>query len=983
MINGMMWVRGAALAAVFAVSLAQSASAIPPGGTGKREGAGALGFPDPGNTAFRISTVLANQGHSAGKPSNESAIPRDPRFGTPVFMDRDAMDSLARISGKSAGATAADRARAVIAANPAVFHIDNPTTELVLETVATDDLGFSHCVFNQVYRGVPLLNQQITVHFDRSGEPYAFNGRYTPTPPGLAIEPVMSEQEAVNAALADLPSAAKISEIPPFIADLLDWTEPQVELVIVRDDAAGAHKLAWKVECRPNAAEIAQYLYDARDGTLIERFIYSQTATVTTTAADYFGAARTFPVTIATGGYNLADETTSVSTYDAHGIPITTAAQPHLISSPTNIWPDSLAVSAYSNVLETYAYFIDSFGRRGVDNAYVSVPVIVHYTDNGTPYLNAFWNGNFIAFGDGLPFAAAKDVVAHEITHGVTQYTVGLQYSFQSGALNESFSDVFACMVDPDWTMGEDLPGGPIRSLADPNAYGQPADMSHYQNLPLSQDNGGVHVNMEIPGHAFYLIAQDIGSQKAAAVWYRVLAARYLTPTAQFADLRLGALQSAIDLYGDNSPEWSAVGAGFDAVQIIGSATPEPPDHLPLPGETWIATVDGAVGDKLALRPLDGGNPWYPSQTAVTTSSACPITVGEDISKLMFVDFLNNLRQIDLQNGQETLLDNSRDWSSVSLSPDGTLLAATSIFADSTIYVFNLDNPNASVSYKLITPAADGAGTNTALYADALDWTTDGSAILCDVYNELPVNGSVISFWDICELDLATGTLVRITIPLPTGTQTGNPSFAETNDCYIVCDAFSPDTGSAAIVTLDLFTMDYVRVKETGTIAGGYPNVGIPRYSPDDSYIVYQRYSDSTGLYTTLRQGIASDHLTPQGAETVIFEDAATPVPFVRTAPADVAEQPSPRPEPITLLPNYPNPFNPRTVIPFSIREPGLVRVTVFDILGRPVATLADGRLPAGRHEVTFDGTSCGSGVYFYRIESKGASKIGRMLLLK
>ncbi len=118
-------------------------------------------------------------------------------------------------------------------------------------------------------------------------------------------------------------------------------------------------------------------------------------------------------------------------------------------------------------------------------------------------YNNAFWDGNQTAYSAGF---ATKDVVAHEWTHGVTQYTADLIYAYQSGALNESMSDIFGAMVDrDDWLMGEETPIGVIRSLADPTIYGDPGRVSDRQFYCDYGDNGGVHTNSGVPNHAAYL----------------------------------------------------------------------------------------------------------------------------------------------------------------------------------------------------------------------------------------------------------------------------------------------------------------------------------------------------------------------------------------------------------------------------------------------------------------------------------------------
>ena len=170
---------------------------------------------------------------------------------------------------------------------------------------------------------------------------------------------------------------------------------------------------------------------------------------------------------------------------------------------------DADADHAYQYLGDTHDYYFSRFGRDSYNAAGAAMKATVHY---GTNYQNAFWNGVQMVFGDGFPI---DDVTAHEMTHAVTENEANLIYQNQSGALNESFSDIFGEIIDMTngagndtppvaWLMGEDLPGiGAIRSLADPTLYGDPDRVSNYDCT--TADNGGVHTNSGIPNKAAYL----------------------------------------------------------------------------------------------------------------------------------------------------------------------------------------------------------------------------------------------------------------------------------------------------------------------------------------------------------------------------------------------------------------------------------------------------------------------------------------------
>jgi Zn-dependent metalloprotease len=240
------------------------------------------------------------------------------------------------------------------------------------------------------------------------------------------------------------------------------------------------------------------------------------------------------------------------------------------------------------------------FGRNSIDDNGLQIISTVHYLQG---YDNAFWNGQQMVYGDGdedLPpaerlfnrFTKSLDVIGHELTHGVTQFEANLIYSYQPGALNESFSDVFGSLVkqyslnqtadQADWLIGADLltenvNGVALRSMKAPGtAYNdpvlgedpQPAHMDDYKNV--TYDNGGVHINSGIPNHAFYLVALELGGfawEKAGRIWYVTLRDK-LQPNSNFQDAASETFAAAGELFGVESPEQTAVRNGWAAVGL-------------------------------------------------------------------------------------------------------------------------------------------------------------------------------------------------------------------------------------------------------------------------------------------------------------------------------------------------------------------------------------------------------------------------------
>jgi len=255
---------------------------------------------------------------------------------------------------------------------------------------------------------------------------------------------------------------------------------------------------------------------------------------------------------------------------------------------------DATVNRAYAGLGATFELFLKAYGRHSIDGDGLPLDATVHYDEN---YGNAFWNGEQMVFGDGdgevfLDFTLPIDVIGHELTHGVTQYTANLTYYGQPGALNESMSDVFGSLIkqytlgqtagEADWLIGAGLlaprvTGVALRSMKAPGtAYDddvlgkdpQPATMEDY--VRTGRDNGGVHINSGIPNHAFYLAATAIGGyawEKAGQIWYDVLAGGELKQDALFAEFATLTVKAARARYGDGA-EAEAVTKAWERVGV-------------------------------------------------------------------------------------------------------------------------------------------------------------------------------------------------------------------------------------------------------------------------------------------------------------------------------------------------------------------------------------------------------------------------------
>ncbi|MEV6193184.1 M4 family metallopeptidase [Streptomyces sp. NPDC051920] len=255
---------------------------------------------------------------------------------------------------------------------------------------------------------------------------------------------------------------------------------------------------------------------------------------------------------------------------------------------------DATVNRAYAGLGATFDLYLNAFQRTSINGEGLPLDATVHFDKD---YNNAFWNGEQMVFGDGdgeifLDFTLPVDVIGHELTHGVTQYTANLTYFGQPGALNESMSDVFGSLIkqytlgqtaaEADWLIGAGLlaprvTGTALRSMKAPGtAYDddvlgkdpQPGTMDGY--VRTGRDNGGVHINSGIPNHAFYLVAQALGGhawERAGQIWYDTLTGGELPEQALFSDFARLTLAAARTRYNEGE-ELQAVSKAWEEVGV-------------------------------------------------------------------------------------------------------------------------------------------------------------------------------------------------------------------------------------------------------------------------------------------------------------------------------------------------------------------------------------------------------------------------------
>jgi Zn-dependent metalloprotease/subtilisin-like proprotein convertase family protein len=488
------------------------------------------------------------------------------------------------------------------------FHLDG-SFSLELINSSQDKLGFTHYRYRQTYSGIPLSATMWIVHV-KAGLVQSMNGflvdRIKSTP-----HPTMTEEQALTHALSFVNASVYKWQIPAeeqllrkTLNDNSATYYPKGQLYYAFDSRSNSPKnfrLTYRFDIYSHEPLRRKYIFvDANSGAItdVQDRIWESNANGTAVTA--YAGSQPIVTDAFNGSYRLREANRGagqgIETYNL--LQTTNYGAAVDFNDADNFWnnvnaaKDQYATDAHFAAEKTYDYYYNTYGRNSVDNAGLKLVSYVHYSTN---YVNAFWDGTRMTYGDGsgsINPLTSLDIGGHEITHGLTSFTADLIYSNESGALNESFSDCFGTAVewfaDPvhaDWLIGEDI-GSPFRSHSNPNQFGDPDTYMGTNWYTGTGDNGGVHTNSGVQNFWFYLLANGgsgtndlgksysvtgIGIQAAAAITFRSLTV-YLTTTSQYSDARQYSIQAAIDLYGNCSPEmlatleaWYAVGVGDNA----------------------------------------------------------------------------------------------------------------------------------------------------------------------------------------------------------------------------------------------------------------------------------------------------------------------------------------------------------------------------------------------------------------------------------
>ena len=483
--------------------------------------------------------------------------------------------------------------------------------EMVLIQTTRDKRGFKHYKFQQYYNGVLVEGCQYIIH-EKDDVLKTGNGKIV-SGLNLNTTPVILPEEAIRKAIEFVNAEIYMWEDPKneqLIKKIKNNPNatyyPKADLVIVDKKflrISQNYHLTYKVEVYAEKPLKRLFIYvDAKTGNIYHTINMIQTTDVTGIAVTKYSDIQTIITdSVSPVIYRLRDasrgngvETYNMNTGTNYGAAVD-------FTDTDNYWDnvnaaqDEAATDAHWGAEMGYDYYFLVHGRNSYDNNGAKLLSYVHYGEN---YINAFWDGTRMTYGDGGPSfqgnytaLTSLDICVHEMTHGVVEYTANLIYQNESGALNEAFCDIFGTAAEffayppnADWTLGEDI-GPTMRSLSNPNAYEDPDTyLGTYWDLdPNNLDNGGVHTNSGVGNYWFYLLSeggsgtndnnnfynvQGVGLDKAELIAYRALSI-YLTDASQYYDAREAAILAAEDLYGPCSQEvvetasaWYAVGVG-------------------------------------------------------------------------------------------------------------------------------------------------------------------------------------------------------------------------------------------------------------------------------------------------------------------------------------------------------------------------------------------------------------------------------------
>jgi Zn-dependent metalloprotease len=531
--------------------------------------------------------------------NGEVTVSTDPYTGRVLFVGTEPSSPIPQPASLSPDADAEEAARGFLSEYGQLFGVTDQASQLAAAKTSETEDGRSFVRFQQLYQGVPVVGGELIVQVSSKGHSIlSANGEIATT---------MSVDTAATVSTSDAKATALgvVSKEYGCVATALRVGEPQ--LWIYNPSILGMNQdrssLVWRMDV------------ESADGLPIRELVLVDA---------HLGFVALH--------FNQMDTAKSRMVYDAG---CTSTLPGSLVRSEGDpATGNADADNAYDYTGYTYDFYSTNHGRDSIDDAGMTIISTINYDpDGGCDFENAGWDGSQMIFGTG--YASACDVVAHELTHGVTDYESQLFYYMQSGAINEAFSDIWGEFTEltynpgsssDRWLLGEDLPVGAIRDMQDPTVYGDPDRMTspNYVCGGYSYDYGGVHFNSGVANKAAYLmvdgdtfnghVVTGMGIAKTADLFYEVQT-NLLTSASDYADL-YDALQQAATNLGYNAADRQTVKDAIDAVEMNQQPTSCPATEAPIlesgtPHILFSDDLENLSSGNWVSGSLSGSDQWY------------------------------------------------------------------------------------------------------------------------------------------------------------------------------------------------------------------------------------------------------------------------------------------------------------------------------------------------------------------------------------
>jgi bacillolysin len=778
-----------------------------------------------------------------------------------------------------------EKVRGFIADNRDLFLLQDPAKELNVTAVEPDPNGGSVVRLAQRFGGLEVWPGTLTANVSAAGHLTTVTGTYVPTPDKIDLS---ASRVQPAEALAAAREHVKITA-----ADQLPGSPPPTLKIFA--DKGRIPELAYDVRLS-TAGKAERVFVSALNGAVLLAVSEICPAAVTATVPDMFGQSRTINV-FSTGTpvryvmvdttkamYNASNGTGIVGIYDG-----SVSSYPFATSSSLTSGFDPIAVSASYNLGKAYDFYASVFSRNSFDGKGSSVNGLVRVPDPETRGVmsNAFWNGQSqtMNFGTGDYYAGATDVIGHEYTHAVVEYSAKLIYNADSGALNESFADIFGEALERyttgsnDWLMGTQLKTV-IRSMKDPASKGQPATMSQYKRT--ASDNGGVHTNSGIPNYAFYQLAEGlpgggIGFDPARNIFYRALTTK-LNSRSDFEDLRAACVASATELFGAGSAQVTKTGQAFDLAEIFDASQVPAPSNLTPPNgpdsylaayravntNTYLGRREAALGDGNSITPI--------STTAMNPNTRASVVGNGSLAGFVTANY--DVVFATTSGSSSSAAGLPGRYNAIAMSADAKFFACVARNPSTGLPINLIAYGNLTTGaidvIDLYLPVADGPSTISITTVDEVDLSPDGQLALFDGFARTTLgDGTVVQGWSIFCVDLRTKAIFSLVGPLQ-GVNLGNPAFGRTSDQRVIFEADATDGTSTAVFAVDLVAGKIATVKQFTPASRFFC---YPRYSAADDFVVYtdQYVTTSSTIDAVVgRIALASDKITPSGSATAV-----------------------------------------------------------------------------------------------------------------